>query len=262
VSPETWKKFVSKRNAALLGCDFVTAFRDKYVWEEGKEFVMADFEGMSLYMAGVFTPKDPSYRNVILTGRVFLQEVEDRRGVANQVFIEIDNRQNAGKTMSAIEAMDFPVKIHVEPAKEAMDQAMDDLNDMLGYASWVILFTGLVILVCIANTISMSTYDRLQEIGILRSIGFERSRVFRIILTESTMLGLMGGAVGCLAAYLLLSLGNQQFCMRGITIPLRMRHELFAVGLGMSVVVGLAGGILPAFKASRATIVASLRKAE
>lgn len=262
MEPEAWERYRSKRNAALLGCDFVTTFKDKYVWEVGKEFVMADFEGMSLYMAGVFTPKDPAYRNVILTGRIFLQEVENRRGVANQVFVWLDNRLNAQTAMAGIEAVDFPVKIHVEPAKEAQDQALDDMNDMLRYASWVILFTSLVILVCIANTISMSTYDRAQEIGILRSLGFERSRILRLILAESAALGLIGGAVGCGTAYLMLTFGNQQFAIRGMTIPLQLRPELLSVGIVMSIFVGVAGGILPAVRASRIKIVESLRKAE
>lgn len=240
----------------------MTTFRDKYIWEVGKEFVMADFEGMSLYMAGTFTPKDPTYRNVILSGRVFLQEVEEKRGVANQIFIKLDNRLHAKEAMGTLENMSFPVKIHAEPAKEAQDQAMDDLNDMLRYAIWVILFTSLVILVCIANTISMATYDRVQEIGILRSLGFERFRILWLILGESAVLGFIGGAVGCVAAYMVLEFGNQQFNVRGMTIPLQLRPALLSVGIGMSIVIGIVGGIIPAFRASRTKIVEALRKAE
>jgi putative ABC transport system permease protein len=228
----------------------------------GKEFVMADFDDLSLYMAGVFKPKDPAYKNVILTGRVFLQEVEDRRGMANQIFVKLKDRKLADQSESAIEAIDFPVEIHVEAGQEALDQAMDDMNDMLRYASYVILFTSLVILICIANTISMSTYDRSQEIGVLRSLGFERSRVLKIILFESAALGVIGGALGCVVAYLVLTFGNQSFSMRGFTIPLEMRPELLVLGLGASLVVGIVGGILPSIRASRLKIVESLRKAE
>ena len=164
--------------------------------------------------------------------------------------------------MAAVESLDFPVKIHVEKAQEALDQAIDDLNDMLLYASYVILFTSLVILVCLANTISMSTQDRTQEIGILRSIGFERGRIVKLILAESALLGLVGGALGCLGAYLMLSLGNQSISMRGFTVPLVMRPELLGVGIGISLVVGMIGGLLPAIRASRLNIVEALRKVD
>lgn len=223
---------------------------------------MADFQDLSLHMAGVFTPKDPTYRNVILTDKTFLQEVDGKRGIANQIFVKLDNRLNADAAMAGIEAIDFPVKIHVEPAQEALDQAIDDLNDMLRYASYVILFTSFVILICIANTISMSTQDRAQEIGILRSMGFERYRILGLILAESITLGLIGGTLGCLSAYLMLTLGNQQFSMRGFTVPLQIRPVLLLVGIVSSLLVGFAGGLLPAIRASRVPIVVSLRKAD
>ncbi|MBU0756236.1 MAG: ABC transporter permease [Planctomycetes bacterium] len=240
----------------------MTTYKDKYIWEAGKDFVMADFHNLSLYMAGVFTPKDPAYRNVILTGRTFLQEVEDRRGIANQIFVKLDDRTFADAAKTQIEGLNFPVKIHVESAQEAMDQAMDDLNDMLRYAAYVILFASLVILICIANTISMSTFDRTQEFGILRALGFERPRVMKLVLLESVFLGLMGGALGCVAAFLMLSLGHQDLAVRGFTIPLKLRPELLGAGIGVSLLVGLLGGLLPAIRASRMRIVESLRKAD
>ncbi len=262
MDPEAWESFLSKRNGALLGCDFVTIFRDRYIWEVGKDFVMADFNELSLYMAGVFTPKDPTLRTVILTDRAFLQEVDDKRGIGNQIYVKLDNRKNGQVASAAIEGLNFPVKIHVEPAQDALDKAIDDLNDMLVYATYVIAFTGLVILICLANTISMSTYDRAQEIGVLRSLGFERGKVLQIILAESALLGLVGGALGCLGAYLVLHLGNQQFSVRGFTVPLVMRPELLGVGIGASLLVGLIGGFLPAMRASRLNIVESLRKVD
>jgi len=262
VDPQKWESFLAKRNGALLGIDIVTRFRDRYVWEEGAEFAMADFDGLTLYMAGVFTPRDPAYRNVILADRVFLQEVDEQRGVSHQIFVRIDDRDFAGTVCSAIDGLDFPVALHTEPAQVALDQAIDDLNDMLRYAGYVIVFTALVILLCIANTISMSTYDRSQEIGILRSLGFERSRIMRLVLAESVMLSVLGGVLGCAAAYLMLTLTQQQLSLRGQTIPLVMRPVLLALAVGASFLVGLAGGFLPALNAARLNIVKSLRNVE
>ena len=262
VSPEAWEGFVAKRNGALLGCDIVTKYQEQYSWRENEEFAIADFDGLTLFMAGVFTPRDPSYRNVILADREYLQDVAEERGVAHQLFVKIEDRDFASAAIAEIAALDFPVEIQVEPAQVALDRAVDDLNDMLRYAGFVVAFTVLVILLCIANTISMSTYDRAQEIGILRSLGFERSRVLRIVLGESTVLSLLGGFLGCGAAYTILTLSQQQLIMRGYTIPLVIRSEVLAVAIASSVIVGLTGGFIPAFKASRIDIVKSLRNVE
>lgn len=261
--PGAWETFLSRKNAALLGCDFVTTFKDRYIWEVGKDFVMADFDNLSLHMAGVFTPRDPTYKSVILTDRIFLQEVEERRGMANQVFVKLDDREHAKAAISAINGMkDYPKDIRAEPAQMALDQAIDDLNDMLRYAGYVILFTSLVILLCIANTISMSVRDRIQEIGTLRSIGFGKPRVMNLVMAESVLLSLLGGTLGCLAAFIAVNVTDQSFAMRGYTIPIAVRPILLGTGIGASLIVGLVGGLLPAYGASRLDIVESLKRAD
>lgn len=223
---------------------------------------MADFDDLSLYMAGVFTPRDPSYRNIILTDRVFLQEVEDDRGVANHIFAKIDNPDYALGAISAIESMSLPVPVQAESAQLALDQAIDDLDDMLRYSGYVILVMGILMMVCLANTISMSASDRIQELGVLRSLGFERFQIVGLVVTESVVLGLAGGLLGCLGAFALLALTNQQISFRGFTILLEMRVVLVAAGAAASLLLGLAGGILPAFRVSRMPIVLALTREE
>ena len=262
LEPGVWEKYCSKRNGALLGIDIVTKYRDQYIWKENGEFAMADFEGLSLFMAGVFTPRDPALRNVILADRVFLQDVDGSRGVSHQIYVKVEDRDEAESVCTAIDALDFPIKTHTEPAQVALDQALDDLNDMLKYAGYVIVFSALVIFLCIANTISMSTYDRTQEIGILRAMGFEQPRVLRLVLAESVLLSLLGGALGCLSAFGLVTFSDQQLALRGFSIPIEMRPVIVALGIGASLVVGFAGGLIPAFNASRLNFVKSLRNVE
>jgi len=223
---------------------------------------MADFDDLSLFMAGVFTPREPAYRNIIITDRVFLQEADGKRGVANQIFVSIDDRENTEAVLSAIAAIDFPVNVHAEPLRVALDHAIDDLNDMLRYAGYVIAFASLVILLCIANTISMSTHDRTQEIGVLRSLGFERSRIMKLVLSESIALSFLGGALGCITVFLILSFSGQTIAVRGFTVPLFMSPSILAIGIAASFAVGLAGGFLPALRASRIDIVKSLRNVD
>jgi putative ABC transport system permease protein len=262
VDPKAWEDFLAKRNGALLGTDLVNRYKDEYVWEVGKEFAIADFDGLSLFMAGEFIPRDSAYKSVILADRVYLQEVDALRGICHQLFVKIDDRKNSNRIAAAIDDLDFPVKPNTESAQVALDQAFDDLNDMLRYAGYVIIFTVLVIFLCIANTISMSTYDRTQEIGVLRSMGFERSRIMQIVLAESVLLSLLGGVLGCGAAFLVLELAEQVIFLRGVAVPIVMRPVILSLGIGASLLVGLLGGILPAFNASRLNIVKSLRNVE
>lgn len=253
---------MSKRNAALLGCDFVTTFSGKYVWEVGKEFGMADFHGLSLFMAGSFTPRDPSYRNVILTDRVFLQEIDSKRGVANHILAKIDHQAHLFDVIAQIEAIPFPVKVRAASAQMALDKAVEDLDDMLEYAKFVIIFMSIIMLLCVGNAISMSTHDRTQEMGTLRSIGFERPHIISLILWESVLLSLLGGLLGCGAAYLILHFAGHQLAASGVTIAISMRPGIALLGLAASLCIGFMGGILPAVRTSRLNIVKALKRME
>jgi ABC-type antimicrobial peptide transport system permease subunit len=68
--------------------------------------------------------------------------------------------------------------------------------------------------------------------------------------------------LGCLGAFALLALTNQQISFRGFTILLEMRWVLVAAGVGASLLLGLAGGIVPAFRVSRMPIVLALTREE
>jgi predicted lysophospholipase L1 biosynthesis ABC-type transport system permease subunit len=53
----------------------------------------------------------------------------------------------------------------------------------------------------IANTMAMSVHERTREIGMLRAMGWIRSRIVRMILLEASILSLAGGVLGLVAGY-------------------------------------------------------------
>jgi putative ABC transport system permease protein len=55
----------------------------------------------------------------------------------------------------------------------------------------------------VINTLTMNVLERTQEIGMLRSLGMTRSQVAKMILAESGMMGLIGGAFGLIFGVLL-----------------------------------------------------------
>jgi putative ABC transport system permease protein len=154
--------------------------------------------------------------------------------------------------------MNFPVKIRAASAQMALDQAVEDLDDMLDYAKYVIIFMSVIMFLCVGNTISMSTSDRMREFGTLRSLGFEKKQIFHLILSESVLLSLLGGAAGCIATFLLMRFTNQQVAVRGVTILITTRTELAAAGIGISVLIGIISGLIPALRVSRLNITAAL----
>jgi putative ABC transport system permease protein len=69
--------------------------------------------------------------------------------------------------------------------------------------SLIALFIGAL---GIANTMAMAVFERTREIGIFRALGWKRRRIMRLILTESAILGLVGGVLGLLGGWAALSI--------------------------------------------------------
>ena len=264
VDPEVWKEFKSRRNGALLGSSFARDgdMKSRYVWEAGKEFAMADFDGLTLYMAGTFTPRDPTLASVILTGDIFLQEVDDRRGITNQILVRIGHRDDALRIGEGIDSLNAPVKLHTESMQSALDLAIADLDDLLRYVGHVILIVAVVILVGLVNATSMSVRDRVREVGVLRSIGFKRRNVTAVIAGESFILATIGGVLGGAAAWAGLMMSDLRIDVASYTFPVRVSMSVGLAAVVAAALVGILGGLPAAIRASRRPITDSLRSVD
>jgi putative ABC transport system permease protein len=257
VDDATWQAFLSRRNAALLGIDLARdrELRNRYVWKAGSEFVLADLGGISLYFAGTFTPRDPTLRSVILTDGTFLQEADGRLGKANQVLVRIGHRDDADRIVRAIDAIPFPTKIQAE-------RQQANLDEMLRYAGLVIVVVGIVFLVGLANATSMAVRERVSEVGLLRTLGFSRTRVALLVAGESLLLAVAGGLVGGGAAWLAVHLGTETLSAGGYAFPVTMSLLLLLGALVAAAAVGILGGLPAGVRVSRRPIVEALRSVD
>ena len=143
-----------------------------------------------------------------------------------------------------------------------MSAAVEDLRQTLTLSHLVMVVTLGVLLVSIANTISMSVRDRVQEFGVVRALGFRRVHIVGMVMGESLLLGLLGGTLGLLSAFLLLNLQGWYYGILGVNVRIQVTPEVAVLALVISVGVGLLGGVLPAIGASRLKIVSSLRNVD
>ena len=104
----------------------------------------------------------------------------------------------------------------------------------------------------VMNTMMMTVFERSQEICVLLAIGWKRSRIMRMILWESAMLGLLGGIIGVLLGSVGVKLLVTAPTMRGFLEP-DLAPRLLATAVGISVVVGVVSGLYPAWRSSRLT---------
>jgi putative ABC transport system permease protein len=125
--------------------------------------------------------------------------------------------------------------------------------------AWLVSAIAVVIgTIGMVNTMVMSVLERVHEIGILRAVGWPRSRVVRMVLGETLLLVLCGAVVGVVGAILLVQLLTQVPAVNGF-IDGKMSPEAILEGLGIAMLMALVGGLYPAYRAARLDPTEALR---
>jgi putative ABC transport system permease protein len=162
--------------------------------------------------------------------------------------------QTAMRTIAAGYAEAHPTNVDVT-SKLDVDFLQDVLvgNQRETYAMLFIAVIAVLLIACanVANLLLARFSRRRKEVGIRFALGARRSRVIREFLAESLLLAIAGGVVGLVlaaAALPLLAHVGHDFVPRAEEISLD--PAVVAFTLGVSVVCGLAMGLVPAMHAS------------
>lgn len=116
----------------------------------------------------------------------------------------------------------------------------------------------LVAAVSIANTMLMAVIKRREEIGVLRSVGYTKADIVRILLVEATLLGGLGAFVGLLLAVGAAAVANAVFL--GDPLAFSGTALLYLGGaVVFGVVTSLLAGVYPAWRAANERPVDALR---
>lgn len=132
------------------------------------------------------------------------------------------------------------------------------------------LIVFLIVALGILNTMTMATFERTRELGVLGALGTRRRRILGMILLESLLLGAIGFAIGVvLASGILYGLGSATLGGLGGTdfMGVRMPETMTLTVRGAPVIKAaivsaltmLAGGLIPAIRAARLHPVDAMR---
>lgn len=106
------------------------------------------------------------------------------------------------------------------------------------------------------NTMYTAVMGRIREIGTLQVIGFSKRSVLGAILTESLIIAIVGGVLGCLIGYL----------ANGVPMKIPMTafrvivdFPVFCWAMAASLMIGLGGAYLPAYRALKLRMVDAVR---
>lgn len=137
---------------------------------------------------------------------------------------------------------------------------MSTLINVLGHTVGYIMAIGA--LFGALNTMYAAVATRAREIATLRALGFGGGAIVTSVLIEALLLALVGGAIGGGLAWLLFNgytVSTLGASFSQVAFDFRVTGELLAKGLTWALVIGLAGGLLPAWRAARQPVTTALR---
>jgi putative ABC transport system permease protein len=141
-------------------------------------------------------------------------------------------------------------------------ETMTRLITTLGYIIAVLMAIGAVF--GALNTMYSAVAARTREIATLRALGFGSGAVVVSLMLESLLLALFGGALGGGLAYAAFNnfhtstMNFQSFSQ--VAFAFQVTPTLLTQGILWAAVIGLFGGVLPAWRAARLPIASALRE--
>lgn len=215
-------------------------------------------EGETFKVIGIYQSFNVFENGSMVMALDQLQKLMGRDGDITFFLVTAEDKDKA-----SIEALRDRIK-HLAPGIEAMsgrDYADTAMELRLARSSaWLTSAVALLVgAIGTLNTMVMSVFERVREIGLLRAVGWRRSRVMRMILCESLLLALIGAALGSAVA-IAGTRALSQMSLYARVVSGDVDPAVILQGVAIAVLVGLFGGLYPAWRAARLLPTEALRQ--
>jgi len=198
----------------------------------------------------------------LLIDTTIVMEIETARALLN-----VD-----AKSVSAFYVEPQPL-VDLDDLGESITKTLDDVqfrtmsqfnvqvgNIMGKLELFLSLTVGLALLVGgvgIANTMLMSTMERIVEFGVMRANGWTRRNIVGLVTIESALVGLLSGLLGSIMAMIGVLILNH--FLTQYELQLELTTGLILISIATAIAIATVAGLYPAWRASRMTPMDAIR---
>jgi len=256
------KAWQGERDSFIAGQELV----NRYHWKIGDRIqIRGTYISMNLdlVLRGVYRSIDEA--NIFFDNKYLENSFLGNRGQTGIYYLKADRADRVGPICDAINTMfensSAPTKAMSEKQFQLQfTEMMGNVKLFIGAVMTAVLF---VIVLIVANTIAMSARERVTEIAVMRALGFLRRHVLAIVLLETVVLSLLGGALGAIFSVPLikgLAAGMKHTPVAPFAYNFRVTGSTLLTAFLVSVGIGIVSGIVPAIRSSQIKVVDGLRQ--
>jgi putative ABC transport system permease protein len=260
VPEDQWKAFVADRQGTIVG----QSLADRFGWKVGDRIPIKGtiYTGQwEFNVHGIY--RGTRAQDDTTQFWFHWDFLEERRafgkGDVGWYVVRVSDPDQSVQVAKTIDAefanSPFETKTDTEKAFAAsFVKQMGNIEVLILTVGAVVFFTLLLVT---GNTMAIAVRERIGELAVLKALGFSNRFVLLLVMMESLILAFVGGGLGMLLAKLFSLHGDPT---NGILPYFYLPPLAIASGVGTALLVGVAGGILPAISAMRLRVVDAIRR--
>jgi len=215
-------------------------------------------------VVGLFTADGSSFESEIWGDYNALAPAVNRNGGCESVTARITNPALIGAFDKDLRA-NPQFQVQAQSERTYYEDQAGSLGKVLKIlAAFVGIVMGIGAVFGAMNTMYAIVSQRTREIGTLRALGFSRMTILFSFVAESVFLAIVGGAIGCVLALPMQGFTTgtgQTQSFSELAFAFQITPAIIVTGMAFAVLMGIFGGLLPAFRAASMPITKALREA-
>jgi len=252
-------EFLRERTAAIVGVGLL----EKYGWQVGQTVTLKGtiFAGdWEFVIRAAYTPTNPSFGDENMFFHYeYLYERSQGRISPGWFILQLDQPDRAADIAAAIDAQ---FRNSTAPTKTETERAFNaGFVTMWGNIGFLVRAIGTAVFFAIlfvaANTMMMAVRERMGEVAVLKTVGFSDATLAGMVIVESVLITVVGGAIGLFLAKGALA---GQTPLQSFFPGLGVTAGTIGLGMLLALVLGVVTGAIPAWQSARLSVAGALRR--
>ncbi|MBM0108841.1 ABC transporter permease [Steroidobacter sp. S1-65] len=263
--PEQKQAFLQDRSSAIVG----KLVAERFQWKVGDTIPMRsniwtrkDDGGnvWPLKIAGIYEASNGDNQSIYMHYEYLNESRAEIRDMIGWVVVKVSDPDRSAEIARNIDALFVNSSTETKTSTEkafiqGFANQMGNIGKLLTMVAAAVFFTMLLVT---ANTMGQSIRERINEIGVMKTLGFSGRGVTSLVLAEAILVTAIGGLIG-LGLAALVSKGLSAAVAQFFPV-LGMPAATWGIGAVLIVVLGSLAAALPCAQAGRLKIVDALRK--